>query len=113
MKAAINKGTDKEVAWSIDDPVTPELVQSIETAGNAMSLGWNESPFMELVELLRTKYSEEKLEEMMYDEDPEIIEIGALALKNPLNESTENIEKMVRLYLPVMVVLLHRIKGSN
>jgi hypothetical protein len=113
LKAAINKGTEKEIVWSIDDPVTPELVHAIETAGDAMSLEWNKSPFMELVELLLTKFSEETLEEMMYDEDPEIIEIGALALKNPLNESTENIEKMVRLYLPVMVVLLHKIKGSN
>jgi hypothetical protein len=113
LKAAINKGTDKEVVWSIDDPVTPKLVQAIEIAGDAMSLEWNESPFMELVQLLLTKYSEEILEEMIYDEDPEIIEIGALALKNPLNESAENIEKMVRLYLPVMVVLLRKIKGSN
>ena len=88
MKAAISKGTDKEVAWSIDDLVTPELVQSIETAGDAMSLEWNESPFIELVELLIMKYSVEILEEMMYDEDPEIIPHRVQANTDPSTYDT-------------------------
>lgn len=111
LKATINRGTTKEISWTIDDPVTPELVQSIKRAGDAMDLDWLASPFLNAIELLLTKYEIEELEEKLYDENPEIIEISALSLQNPLKEnSTQDMKTLVRLYLPVMVILLNKMK---
>lgn len=112
MKATINQGTENEISWSLDDPVTPELVFAIKKAGDSMNLNWFDSPFLEVIDLLLTKYDNDQLEEMLYDEDPEIIDLSCITLQNPMNKN-QNIETIVRLYLPVMIILLGKRKCEN
>jgi len=113
MKATINQNTDYEISWSSEDAITPELVSRILKQGDEMDVDWSESPFYNVVELLLEKYTSGLLEEMLYDEDPELIEICLLILQNPMKsefeESDENLREFVRLYFPVMILLIPKI----
>jgi hypothetical protein len=109
MRATINQGLENEISWTIDDPITPDLVESIENAGDSKDIKWDTSQFTVAIDLLLTKYNPTEIEEMIYDEDPDIIDVCALALTNPLSETpNSNLKKMIRLYLPVMLVLLRK-----
>ena len=109
MKAVINPGKIGEITWTIDDQITPELVKNIEQAGDKLGINWSESQFMDALDLLLSKHEKNELEEMLYDEDPEVIEFITLVINNPLNEDVDKkLNKMVRLYLPVIIVLLNK-----
>ena len=110
MHAVINKGTDQEISWDLDEYITPELVDSIKKAGIKKNIDWTISPLYDLLELLLEKTTREDLEERIYDEDPQIVEIIVSDLET-YHFSTENIElqyklELGRLYLPVLLVIL-------
>lgn len=113
MRATINQNTDHEITWSSDDPITPELVYQILTEGDALHLDWSKSPFYNVIEILLEKYDSELLKEMFYDEDPELIDICVTILQNPLKTEfetlEENLREIVRLYFPVMILLILKV----
>ncbi len=111
MKAIISKGTSEKFSWSIDDPVTPELVDKIEKSGDNTKTDWFSFEFFEIVNLLQEKYSLDEIEIMLYDEDPEIIDLGVVVLdKSLLLEKNQNLEDLIRLYFPVMQVIVKKLR---
>lgn len=111
MKAIISKGTSEKFSWSIDDPVTPDLVDKIENSGDNTKTNWFSFEFFEIITLLQEKYSLDEIETMLYDEDPEIIELGAVILdKSLILEKNQNLEDLIRLYFPVMQVIVRKLR---
>ncbi|MHA2278751.1 MAG: hypothetical protein ACXAC2_23480 [Candidatus Kariarchaeaceae archaeon] len=111
MKAIISKGTSKSFSWSIDEPVTPELVDKIEESGDKTQTDWFSFEFFEVVNILNEKYSLDQIEEMIYDEDPEVIEIGSIVLdQSLLIQQDQNLADIIRLYFPVMQVIVRKMK---
>ncbi len=108
MKAIINQGTAKEISWEIDEAITPDLVKSIEQAGKDKRIDWKDSPLYYLVKILLESISFDELEERMYDEDPEIVDLIRSELDTySINSDEKNAEILARLYLPVMIVILY------
>lgn len=106
LKAVINKNTPFEISWTLDDPVTPMLVENIKIAGDKIGTNWEELKFRTAVDLLLNKFDKNELLEMMYDEDQEVLEIATLAMSNPLTGDMEELKRMVRLYLPIMIIIV-------
>lgn len=110
MKAIISEGTLESFSWTIDESVTPELVDKIEKSGDTSDTDWFSFQFAEIVIILNEKYSLEEIEEMIYDEDPEIMDIGLLVLDQSLHiKKDENLENLIRLYYPVMQVIVRKL----
>ena len=113
MKAIISKGSPDKISWSLDDPVTPELVDKIEISGDNTNTDWLSFEFFEIVSLLNEKYSLDEIEEMLYDEDPGIIELGSIILdKSLLTQGDQNLKDLVRLYFPVMQVIVRKLRKA-
>lgn len=111
MKAIISKGSPENITWALDDPVSPELVDKIEISGDKTNIDWFSFEFFEIISLLREKYSLDEIEEMLYDEDPKIIELGSIVLdKSLLIENNQNMEDLIRLYFPVMQVIVRKLR---
>ena len=111
MKAIISEGTIEAFSWTIDETVTPELVDKIEKSGDNTNTDWLSFQFAEIVRVLSEKYSLEEIEEMIYDEDPEIIDIGALVLDQSFHiRKDENLDNLIRLYFPVMQVIIRKLR---
>jgi len=107
MKASIYQGTKYEISWSIDhDPITPELVERIEDAGRELSIDWKQNEFYPAIQFLLEKFSKEEIEAKIYDEDPDLIELIALTIQNPMKADTDQYSQFVRLYLPVILIIL-------
>lgn len=110
MHAVINKGTDQEISWDLEEYITPELVDKIKKAGIEKNIEWKDSPLFDLLELLLEKTSKEELEERIFDEDPQIVEliVSDLEVYHIHSESVDEDIKMElgRLYLPVLLVIL-------
>lgn len=91
--------------------ITPELVDQIEISGDQIDTNWLESPFCDIIDLLLEKYKLDEIEEMIFDEDPNIIDIGTLTLTNPIQEfENTEIEKVIRLYFPVLLVIIRKMR---
>ena len=111
MKAIISEGTSEAFSWGIDEIITPELVDKIEKSGDNTGTDWFSFQFAEIVNILLEKYSLEKIEEMIYDEEPEIIEIGSIVLdQSLLIKKDQNLDDLVRLYFPVMQVIVRKLR---
>jgi len=111
MKAIVSEGTLQAFSWSIDEAITPELVDKIEKSGDNTGTDWFSFQFAEIVNILHEKYNLEKIEEMIYDEDPEIIEIGSIVLdQSLLIKKDQDLEDLVRLYFPVMQVIVRKLR---
>lgn len=111
MKAIISEGTSEAFSWSIDEAVTPELVNRIEKSGDITDTDWFSFQFAEIVNILLEKYSLDEIEEMIFDEDPEIIEIGVIVLdQSLLIQKDQNLEDLIRLYFPVMLVIVKKLR---
>ena len=110
MHAVINKGTDQEISWDLEEYITPELVEKIKNAGIEKNVEWKESPLYDLLELLLEKTRKEELEERIFDEDPQIVEliVSDLEVYHVLSEKIDEDKKMElgRSYLPVLLVIL-------
>ena len=107
MIATINNGTEKEISWKIDEQITPELINHVRKAGKGKNINWTETEFAEPVEIILNKYEKEELKLRLYDEDPDLIEMVALILQTPENQnSLQNYKDFVRLYLPVIIILV-------
>lgn len=108
VKAVINKDTPQEISWKIDEFITPELIAAIKKAGVEKNISWKESPLYDLVHILLDTFSYDDLEERMYDEDPEIIDLIEMELDtfNFSPEMVDGTDELARLYLPVMIVIL-------
>ncbi|MCE7734222.1 MAG: hypothetical protein GPJ54_05030 [Candidatus Heimdallarchaeota archaeon] len=114
MKAIISEGTLEAFSWTIDESVTPELVDKIEKSGDNTGTDWFSFQFAEIVNILGEKYSLDEIEEMIYDEDPEIIEIGSIVLDQSLIiKKDENLFNLIRLYFPVMQVIVRKLRKKN
>ncbi|MCY3412631.1 MAG: hypothetical protein INQ03_13420 [Candidatus Heimdallarchaeota archaeon] len=112
MRAVINQGTDKEIAWDMDDYVSPDLVNSIRMAGIEKNIDWSESPLYDLVEILLENQSIDELSERIFDEDPILQELITKELKlwNITQEDDEDkIRQLAHLYLPVLLVIAQEI----
>jgi len=48
MKAIISKGSPENITWSLDDPVSPELVDKIEISGDKTNIDWFSFEFFEI-----------------------------------------------------------------
>ncbi|MGB1981511.1 MAG: hypothetical protein ACPHQO_03475 [Candidatus Kariarchaeum pelagius] len=108
MKASIYNGTKYEISWSLDDTLTdPTLIRNIEDAGNEIDIDWKKNEFYSSIELLLEHYSKIELIEKLQDEDPEILEIIRLTLENPIAVNSPVLEDFIRLYLPVMLVIVN------
>ena len=111
MKAIISEGTLEAFSWTIDESVTPELVDKIEKSGDNTGTDWFSFQFAEIVNILYEKYSLDEIEEMIYDEDPKIIELGYLVLNQSLTiQNDENLYHLIRLYFPVMQVIVRKLR---
>lgn len=114
MIAIISKGTSEKFSWTIDDPVTPELVDKIEKSGDNTNTDWFSFEFFEIVNLLQEKFSLNEIEEMLYDEDPAIIKLGSVILdKSLLTQNDQKLENLVRLYFPVMQVIVRKLRNRT
>lgn len=109
MKAVINQGTDDEFSWTTDDAISPELINDIERVGEKQQVDWFDSPFFDAVQLFNEKYSLNEIEDMLYDEDPELIEIGLLAME-PFDGHLDHKKSILRLYFPVMLVIVRKMR---
>jgi hypothetical protein len=111
MKAVVSEGTSEAFSWTIDEAVTPELVDKIEISGDNTGTDWFSFQFAEVVNILNEKYSLDEIEEMIYDEEPEIVEIGSIVLdQSLLTQKDQNLEDLVRLYFPVMQVIIRKLR---
>ena len=107
MKATIYQDTEYEISWSIEhDPITPELIDRIEEAGRELDIDWSKNEFYPAVELLLDHYSVEEIKAKIFDEDPDLIDLITLAIQNPLDEPNDSFRTFVRLYLPVVMIIL-------
>lgn len=107
MKATIYQDTKYEISWSIDhDPITPDLIERIEDAGRELDIDWSNNEFYPAVELLLDHYTPKEIEAKIYDEDPDLIDLITLAIQNPLDEPNPDFRQFVRLYLPVVMIIL-------
>ena len=111
MRASIYQGTKYEISWSLEeDPITPDLVERIEDAGNELDINWKKSQFYPAIELLLDHFSEDEIRRRLYDEDPDLNELIKLAVQPPLDEDSEAYTKFIRLYLPVVMVILNHVE---
>ncbi|MDH5403154.1 MAG: hypothetical protein OEY49_11730, partial [Candidatus Heimdallarchaeota archaeon] len=86
----------------------PELVENIREAGNDLGIDWHSNMFAEAISLLLNKYNAKEIEERLYDEDNELIDFISTVI-NTHNDDSINTKEIVRLYLPVLLVILFEI----
>lgn len=114
MRAYINKDTPYELSWSIEDQITPELIDQIKDAGNELEIDWLKSPLGDILDILLTKYTKEKIIEMIYDEDETILELLEIDIINELSgwimtipqNNIDDVREFSRLYLPILLIIL-------
>jgi len=114
MKATIYQDTKYEISWTIDDdPITPDLVNRIEDAGRELDVDWSKNEFYEAVLFLLDHFTADQIRAKIYDEDPDLIDLIVLALQNPMDEDDEQFKILVRLYLPVVLIILRQVEEKS
>lgn len=105
MRARIVDSENHGISWTLEDPITPDLIAKIRQAGELTQVDWFDSPFSEAVDILLEKWDFAEIEERIYDEDEEIIDFLALIVNNPLFDQSQSLKEVIRLYLPVILIL--------
>ena len=118
MRASIGEGGDK-VKWSIDQPISPGLIMSIQRKLLENEDFWTGTTIEEIALSLYRNYDIKDLQVKVMDEDPRLIsEISVLfRLKGDdgffATGGAEKYNVLARLYLPVIFALVRIFKHKE